>query len=443
MRLFTVTFKDLRQSSRSLTLFVFMFVIPILVTSLFVVMFGSIGDDDQGFELPTTKVVIVNLDQGQMPEGLDLGVELPGFSGADIQQADNMGQILAMLFKSGTFGDLMEISEAGSEADGRAAVDRQEAEVAVIIPADFTVAISGLGQPTSILMYSDPTLTFGPAIVESIVAQLVDGFAANQIAINISLTQLAESGVNVDENLAREVASELSARSAAKSSASMSGETALVEIRSPGGTGESTNLLTEIISLILAGMMVFFAFFTGSASMETILVEDEKGTLARLFTTPNSHRTILAGKGVAGIFSLIVQIMVLMSIGALVFNVDWGSLPTVLLAALGLIIVSAATGIFLVSFLDNTRQGGIVFGGVLTLTGMIGLIPVFTAGNPDQPESIGMISLFVPQGWAIRGFTISMDGGTVRDVLPIFAILMAWSLVFAYIGQRRMQKRFA
>jgi ABC-type multidrug transport system permease subunit len=113
------------------------------------------------------------------------------------------------------------------------------------------------------------------------------------------------------------------------------------------------------------------------------------------------------------------------------------------MAAVGLIIIAAATGLFLVSFLQNTRQTGIIFGGVLTITGMIGLISVFTAGAPNTPESLRTISLLVPQGWAIRAFETSMDGGAVSDMALWFAGLLVWSLVFGFIGQRRMQTRFA
>ena len=203
-----------------------------------------------------------------------------------------------------------------------------------------------------------------------------------------------------------------------------------------------TDVISEIVSLILAGMMVFFSFYTGAASIETILIEEERGTLARLFTTPGSQRTILGGKVLAAIFTLTIQVVVLMSFGRLIFKIDWGDLLPVLLAGFGLVVVAAATGLFLVSLLNNTRQSGIVFGGVLTLTGMLGLIPVFTASAPNQPETIKAVSLLVPQGWAIRGFTTAIDGGTVGDMLPILAVLLAWSLVFTLIGQYRLQRRF-
>jgi ABC-type multidrug transport system permease subunit len=138
-----------------------------------------------------------------------------------------------------------------------------------------------------------------------------------------------------------------------------------------------------------------------------------------------------------------IQFIVLMLFGRFIFGIDWGALAPVALAVIGIILAASGTGLFLVSLMQNTRQGGIIFGGVLTVAGMLGLIPVFTAGVPNQPESLEIITLLVPHGWAMRGLTITHEGGTVADILPILAGLVAWALVLGYIGQRRLQKRFA
>ena len=160
-----------------------------------------------------------------------------------------------------------------------------------------------------------------------------------------------------------------------------------------------------------------------------------------VMTTREDFRYV--GKGLAAVFTLVIQVIVLMTFGRVIFKIDWGDPLPIFLAGLGLVLVAASTGLFLVSLLDNTRQAGIVFGGVLTLTGMLGLIPVFTASAPNQPDSIKAVSLLVPQGWAILGFTTAIDGGTVSDMLPILAVLLAWSLMFVFIGQYRLQRRFA
>lgn len=443
MRMLTITIKDLKQSSRTLSAYFFMFVIPILVTVLFYVMFGSAGNDDGGITLPVTKIIIVNQDEGQMPDDISFQTGPGADTSLDMADARNMGDILTRLLMAETFADLLEASEMAEANAARSAVDNQEVGVAIIIPPDFTDAIGGQGSTTTVEIYRDPTLTIGPSIVEGITSQILDAFSANNIGITVALEQLSESGIPSSPELVQELLAEISAGSTSQEAAFFASSADLVQMRTTTGADNSSNLLTQIVSVILAGMMVMFSFFTGAASMETILIEEERGTLARLFTTPNSHRTILGGKSIAVLITLVVQITVLLLFGHFVFNIEWGATLAVFMASAGLMITAAATGLFLVSFLKNTRQSGIVFGGILTLTGMLGLIPVFTAGVPDQPEAVGIVSLFVPQGWAVRGYTIALDGGTVTDVLPVFGVLVLWSLAFILIGQRKLQKRFA
>ena len=447
MKLLDVTIKDLIQSSRSYMVYIFAFVIPILVTGLFMVMFGGIGGDDENFALPSTTVVIVNLDEGQMPAGSNfaaLGLDNPQGAETDIGAAESFGDVLSMILESEVFADFMIVSDEADENAARAAVDNQEAGVAVIIPANFTSAMIQPDETADVLFYQDPTLLLGPAIVESIVRQLVDSFSAGTIAIGVTIEGLLESGIAPDQALIGDLVDQVtSAQSGGQAGEEGGQPPELLEIQLPPGTKSSGNIVTEIVGVILGGMMVFFVFYTAAAAVQTILTEEERGTLARLFTTPTSHGSILGGKTLAGVITVIIQMTILMLFGALLFSIFWGEPPTVFLAVAGIILVSSATGLFLTSLMQNTRQGGFIFGGVLTVTGMLGLVPVFTAGVPNQPESLQIVSLLVPQGWAMRGLTISMDGGTVVDILPIFAGLMVWTLVLGFIGQRRLQKRFA
>lgn len=446
MKLLDVTLKDLLQSSRSYMVYVFAFVIPILVTLLFYLIFGGLGSEDEGFELPSTTVVIVNLDEGRLPAGAeadpaatfeDLNLDLPqGFDG-DLASANSFGDLLANLLKSEAFADFLAVSEAADENAARAAVDDQEAGLAIIIPSNFTEAMVEAEGTADVILYQDPTLQFGPMIVESIVRQVLDNFAAGTIAMGVTINGLLESGVTLEPALMGEVLDRVTAAQGGGAPPQ------LIETQLPPGVEESSNVVTEIISLIMGGMMIFFIFFTTAASIETILTEEERGTLQRLFTTPTPHRTILAGKSLAGVVTATIQIIVLLLFGHFIFGIDWGALIPVILAIIGIVLAAAATGLFLVSFMQNTRQGGIIFGGVLTVAGMMGLIPVFTAGVPEQPESIQTISLLVPQGWAMRSLTVSMEGGDVVDILPFVAGLLAWALVLGAIGQYRLQKRFA
>lgn len=446
MKLLDVTLKDLLQSSRSFMVYVFGLVIPILVTLLFALIFGGLGGGED-FELPTTSVVMVNLDQGNLPAGsgggptsfADLELELPGEADVDLATAASFGDVLVALMKSDTFSDFLSVSEAATEEAGRAAVSDGEAGVAIIIPANFTEAMVQGQETANVQLYKDPTLQLGPQIVESIVRQVLDNFAAGTIATGVAINGLLESGVALDPALMADILDQVTVAT----SGGQGGPAQLVETRLPPGFDESSNIVNEILSLIMGGMMIFFVFFTAAASIETILTEEERGTLQRLFTTPTPQRAILGGKALAGVVTVAVQISVLMLFGRFIFGIDWGGLLPVLLAIAGVVLAASGTGLFLVSLMQNTRQGGIIFGGVLTVAGMLGLIPIFTSGVPNQPESLKTISLLVPQGWAMRSLEIAHGGGAIVDIAPIFAGLVAWALVLGFIGQYRLQKRFA
>lgn len=436
MKLFDVAWKDMRQSFRSLTGIMFMFVVPILVTVLFWFLFGGSGQENS-FTLPQTSVVLVNLDQGQLPAGQMASADLPTNEEFDLNQISSMGDLLQQILQSEAFADLLDVTVSNDETAARSAVDNQEVNAALIIPANFTDALMLPEETADIDLYHDPTLTIGPAILESIIQQFADSFSFTKIGANTALTQLAESGVPIDEALMQQVIGEFTRAALTQT---RNGQSLVVVQSSEEGTAE-TNPVTEIVGQVMGGMMIFFAFFTGAGTSQTILFEEEKGTLSRLFTTPTPIPVIIGGKMLGTFITLLVQVSVLLFFGWLVFGIHWGTLLPVILAASGIILMSAATGMFLASVVTSTRQSGAIYGGVLTLTGMIGMMSIFTGGQVSP--TLEAITLVVPQGWAVRGLQTAMQGGLVVDMLPTLAGLLIWIVVFVAIGQYRLQRRFA
>jgi ABC-2 type transport system permease protein len=204
-------------------------------------------------------------------------------------------------------------------------------------------------------------------------------------------------------------------------------------------SAEQVSPLTSIIGPIMGGMMIFFAFFTGGSTAQSILKEDEQGTLARLFTTATRQSTILSGKFMAVGLTLLVQVSLLLAASRLVFNIEWGELAAVVLAAVGLIALATAFGIFLTSLMKSTRQGGAIYGGLITVTGMIGMMTIFTGeGSPA-----GAVSLVAPQGWAVRGLTLAMNGASLTEVSVNTLVMLALSSLFMAVGVWKFQRRFA
>jgi ABC-2 type transport system permease protein len=204
---------------------------------------------------------------------------------------------------------------------------------------------------------------------------------------------------------------------------------------------QNAKSLMRILGPIMGGMMVFFAFITAASSAESLLREQEEGTLPRLFTTPTSQTTILSGKFLSVFLTVLVQITVMFLAGRLIFRIDWGALDSVVIVAAGIVPISTSFGIFINSLLKDTKQGGLVFGGVLSFTGMIGMVRIFAMNSPGA-ANLGITSLLVPQGWAIRGILQLFDGVTGVPLLLNSLVMLVWSAVFFVIGVWRFNNRY-
>jgi ABC-2 type transport system permease protein len=433
MKAFDIAFNDMTRSFRSAFAVIFMFVVPLLVTGMFYFMFGNIASDGE-FNLPKTKVVIANLDEG----GPKFQVNPKNIPGG--KKADTMGDLIVSILQSEDLADLIEVTFAPSAEAARTTVDSQNAQVAIIIPSDFSDQFADMDGKAVIEFYQDPTLTIGPAIMRSILNRFMDGMAGVKIAVNVFLdetdsSQYAMAGQVVQQYLKVSLAE------------SDDVENELLDVRPPSNSpqdkkAESQNLMLNIIGPIMGGMMVFYAFYTGASTAQSILQEEEERTLPRLFTTPTSQATILTGKLLSVFMTVCVQVIVLIVAARLLFGIQWGDPLSVALMAAGIITSASSFGIFVNSFVKNTKQAGVLFGGVLTVTGMMGMIKIFAMNSAIANKMGDTISLLVPQGWAVRGLMQAMNGEPINSVLATVLISLVWSTAFFVIGVWRFNRRY-
>lgn len=430
MKTLDIALKDLRQSFRSTFALVFMFVIPLLTVGLFYFAFGGLaGEEGGGFQLPSTRVVLANQDEP--------AESLGGFSA---------GALLADFLSSDELADLLTVEAVDTPEAAREAVLAQNADVAVLIPAGFTAAAFETGGRTTVELYHDPTLTLGPGIVQALVNQFVDGFAGAKIAVDVTSEQLSDRGAAPSPATLERVAQAYAAWAQSLGESSGGEGAALIAVRAPAGERTTTDLLAQILSPIMAGMMIFYAFFTGASTAQSILREDEAGTLPRLFTTPTDEGTILTGKLLAVFLTVLVQVVVLVAVAPLFFDVQWGAWIPLSAAVLGLVLLAASFGVFLNSLLKSTQQAGLVFGGVMTVTGMIGISPVMVGGVSATSQAARIartLSLSMPQGWATRAWIQLSAGAALPDVLLSASMMLALAVIFFVIGVARFRRRFA
>ena len=352
-----------------------------------------------------------------------------------------MGDLVVSILESDDLAELIEVSFAPDPETARAAVDNQQAQVAIVIPENFSKEFADVYGDSIIEFYQDPTLTIGPDIIRAIMNRFMDGMSGVKIAIKVFLKDAAPE----EQMLTGQLVQDYLDVSLAEAD---DVEAELLNVRAPStaepsDAEKSDNLLLSIVSPIMGGMMIFYAFFTGASTAQSILKEDEERTLPRLFTTPTSQATILSGKLLSVFLTVSVQVAVLLLAARLIFKIHWGDTLSVALMAIGIIFSASSFGVFVNSFLKNTKQSGVLFGGVLTVTGMLGMISIFAIGSPAASELGNTVSLLVPQGWAVRGLMQSMNGDPITGLLVNTLILLVWSAAFFVIGVWRFNKRYA
>lgn len=433
MKALDIALKDLTQALRSAIALVFMFGIPIGVTGLFYVMMGA-GVRSGSFELQPIALAVANLDQEaphlplsrrQLPEGV---------------QARTLSELLVGVLSGPQMSRLLAVTVYPSAEAARQAVDTRQAQIALIIPPGFARQFYEPFGQTELELYQDPTLTLGPGVVKAIIAQFMDTLSGMKISTDLVLDELNRPELGAQG--ARLIQSALQELLEIPTEQTRDPVQAFLEVRSPRAVAEEPNSLKTILGPILCALIAFYAFYTGTATAESILREEERGTLPRLFSTPTPQSVILSGKFLAVLLTVGLQIGVTLLAGQLLFQMHWGAPAAVAAVALGLVMSASAFGICVNSFLKDTRQSGAIFGGLLTMTGMVGMIRVFGMGNPDTQGLTQAVSQLVPQGWAIRGMLQAMGGEPLSAVLLSSGVMLAWAALFFAIGLLRFRRRY-
>ena len=421
-----IAIKDLRRTFSNPFSLVMMLGAPLIITGLLFFAFGNVGNDESGFNLPTSRVQVVNLDQ---PSGASGGFDA--------------GEMLISFLQDENLQGMMIFEEVEGQAAARSSVDRGNAEMALIIPKGFTSAVITPGENADVLLYQDPTLTIAPGILESLLNHFMDGFSGAKIATRVTSKQFEGSGIDLDQQSLMNISTRYASWLESGGHQENDREGSSIHFTSPGGVQSDgdKDMTASMIEPIMAGMMVFFLFFMAANSTQSIIREEEEGTLARLFTTPNRPGPILTGKFLGVLATIIIQAALLIVAAHFLFDIQWGQPATVLIVLTGTLILAVGFGIFIMSFIHNSRQTGPVLGGALTITGMLG--GLFTNGMPNLPEVLDTARLFVPQGWAMRGWEISLSGAGPGDVLGTVLVMLSVGLAFFTVGVLQFRRRFS
>jgi len=409
VKLAALAWRDVRRQFRSGLLLVMMLGAPLLLTGLIYFAFSSPSGTP---EIATVTVAVADLDVP--PAGAPLAA----------------GRMLVAGLSRPELAPLLHIVTADSADAARAMVTRGDAGAALVIPADFSAAMLDEVPSATASLFTDPARPLGAGVARDVVQRALDTFSGSALAARLTAVHVTGPA-----------ASALAGRAAANfaMSATRAMRNRAVDVAMP--QGDSPSFVTRMAAQVMGAMMIFFVFFTGAYGASSFLREQEEGTLARLYTTPTTTTTVLAGKFLGTAVTLLVQVAVLLSVSSLVFGIRWGRPLPVVLASAAMVLAAAGFGVLLVAFVRNSRQTGPMFGVVLTATGMIG--GLMTSTFTSLPAGFELASRFTPQGWAMAAWRACLDGRGVASMALPLAVTLAIGATCLAVGVPIMRRRFS
>lgn len=186
-----------------------------------------------------------------------------------------------------------------------------------------------------------------------------------------------------------------------------------------------------------AGFSILFVMIVMLSATGTILKARQLGVWSRLLGAPVSKVQILAGY----IFSFFligwIQFGVLMILTHSLFDVQWGNLLGVITLVSVLLLAVIGLALLLASIVKTTEQqsalGNIVVISTCMISGLYWPIEI-------EPAWMQAAANFVPQTWAMRGFTeLIVRGGTLADIGGYIGILSLFAGVFFIMGLTRIR----
>jgi ABC-2 type transport system permease protein len=324
-----------------------------------------------------------------------------------------------------------------------------EAPAAIIIPVDFSATIDA-NQPTRIQLIKDPA--------RQAEAQVVAGIL-REVLTELSVRAEIEYGIRAvyDKTGALEGADPEMAR-AVQAQTMGAIWTAVQEIRqSPAIVVQRQDLAGEeriltargvVFGFIMPLFFTMFAFFLVGIMAESILGEKEAGSFRRLLAAPIHPGTVVAGKMVAFIGVVFLQMLVLFGICSVLFDMPLGDPQGLLVLTLALALAATGLGMLLGSLAQTRKQAGsigMLLGFVLWFaSGFTSFAIDLTGGQIqfDLPlEGFRYyLSQLTPHAHAINGYyKLMIDGAGLVDILPNVLALLGFGVVFFLLGLWRFK----
>ena len=346
--------------------------------------------------LPVVVIVIIGVTFGS-----DGGVEIGVVDGSPGSVAGD--RILqSMDGASGT-----RVTTFDSVDDLRGAVRRQSVSAGVVLPAGLDAAVAA----------GDATITF-VALPDSQSASL-----AHDVVLSAAATVLAPADAARFAADVTGVDAETATRTAVAVAAALPPiDVATVDVGRAQRTGLSR------FSLVAPQNLVLFVFINAMASGAALVRMRRTGVLRRVLAGPGGSVTIIAGVLAAWVIVALLQSLLILAVGRIAFDVDWGAPAAAAALVVAFALVGAGAGLIVGALGGNEDRVGAITPPIGIVMGALGgcMVPL----EVFSPTMRGVAHL-VPQYWAMTAWQrLIFDGDGIAGIAVPLLVLLGFAAVF-------------
>lgn len=359
--------KDLRQRYRDRSAIVIGIIAPLLVAGIMATAF-------KGSSVFSFTLGVANADRGPVAADLVRALEAKGLRG------------------------IITVKVLPSAAIARHEVRTRQVTAALVIPSGFSASVAG-AHPESLSVVTSVNNVAAGNVTQAVAASVIAQINADRLSVYTALASHPTRTVAQLSALARGLRIPLQA------------------VERPIGAKELT-----AISYFSPAMAIFFLLFTIGFTSRSFFVDRAQGMIERMRAAPVRPLEILAGKAMSVLVYGVVSLTVVEVITSKAFGANWGD--PLASALLGLaVVISVVSLTALVIGLARTQRQAEGIASIITFT--LALLGGNFVSIPASPPLMRTISLFTPNGWALRGYTdlSTIGGGLATAATPILAIL--------------------
>lgn len=411
-----IAIKDLKLRLRDKSAYIWGIVAPLALGVVFSGIFGAV--DDQGFSV---EYAVLDLDGGPIAEAFIGALEGAEDAGFSFHEVDSLEQA-------------KEEVEVGSDAF--AGDDEAQAHSAFVLPEGLSESVEA-GEGGQLTVIGGRGAQFSSQIAYS----FAEAFASEIQAVEVSVRTVLESDPSLLGGMMPPgTEAPPGAEAAPPGSEAMppgtvgdpgaavaqlgaeAAQTANpVSIEDIGATTKQLDGNTYMV----AGMAIFFLFFTVQFGVSGLLEERRIGTMQRLLAAPIRRPSIILGKAITSFVLGVLSLAILAIVTTLALGAEWGD-PL----GVGVLIVAAvfaAMGILaIVASVAKTQEQASNFQAIIAMVlGLLGgtFFPLSQIGG-----FIEKLSLATPHAWFLRGLG-DLAGGELSAIWPAVGALVAFGLI--------------